>query len=59
MTRTNLFYAVGKSETELFAYDEYDSRGSGVYFTGDTLMYEQWTKTSYAEEAVITRADWR
>ena len=42
MTRTNFFYAVGKSETELFAYDEYDSQGSGIYFTDDAYMYERW-----------------
>ena len=42
MTRTNLFYAAGKSETELFAYDEYDSQGSGIYFTDDAYMYERW-----------------
>jgi hypothetical protein len=49
MTRTNLFYAIGKSETELFAYDEYDSRGSGIYFTNDVLMYERWNVWDQAE----------
>ena len=51
MTRTNFFYTVGKSETELFAYDEYDSKGSGIYFTGDALMYERW---NILEEAIET-----
>jgi hypothetical protein len=49
MTRTNLFYAIGKNETELFAYDEYDSRGSGIYFTDDALMYERWNILDQAE----------
>ena len=51
MMRVNFFYAVGKSETELFAYDEYDSKGSGIYFTGDALMYERW---NILEEAIET-----
>ena len=36
------FYAVGKSEKELRAYDEYDSQGSGLYFTDDALMCERY-----------------
>jgi hypothetical protein len=37
-TKTCQFYAIGKSETKLYAYDEYDSRGSGQYFTDDVFM---------------------
>ena len=37
-TQTCTFYAVGKSEKELLAHDEYDSHGSGRYFTGDLFM---------------------
>jgi hypothetical protein len=30
-TRTNCFYAVGKSETKLLAYDEYDSHEAALH----------------------------
>jgi hypothetical protein len=43
------FYALGKSEKELDAYDEYDSWGSGRYFTDDVMMCERYTY-SEAEE---------
>jgi hypothetical protein len=42
MTRTIFFYAPGKSEKELFAYDEYDSLGSGIYYTDDPLVFERY-----------------
>ena len=41
--KTCQFYAVGKSEKELLAYDEYDSMGSGEYFTDDVLMCNRYT----------------
>jgi hypothetical protein len=43
------FYALGKSEKELYAYDEYDSWGSGRYSTDDVMMCERYTY-SEAEE---------
>ena len=41
-TQVCSFYAVGKSEKELLAYDEYDSQGSGLYFTDDALMCDRY-----------------
>jgi len=38
VSQTCTFHAVGKSEKELLAYDEYDSKGSGIYFTDDLFM---------------------
>jgi len=38
VTQTCTFYAVGKSEKKLLGYDEYDSHGSGSYFTDDLFM---------------------
>ena len=38
LTRICTFYAVGKSEKELLGFDEYDSHGSGLYFTDDLFM---------------------
>jgi len=38
VSQTCTFYAVGKSEKELLGYDEYDSHGSGCYFTDDLFM---------------------
>jgi hypothetical protein len=43
------FYALGKSAKELYAYDEYDSWGSGRYFTDDVMMCDRYTY-SKAEE---------
>jgi hypothetical protein len=37
------FYVLGNSEKELLAYDEYDSHGSGRYFTDDVAMYDRYT----------------
>ena len=42
ITQTCTFYAVGKSEKELLAYDEYDSQGSGLYFTDDLFMCKRY-----------------
>jgi hypothetical protein len=50
MAQTIFFYAPGKSEKELFAYDEYDSRGSGIYYTGDPLMFERYNVLKDAEK---------
>ena len=41
VARTCQFYAAGKSEKELLAYDEYDS-GSGRYFTDDAYMCDRY-----------------
>ena len=38
MVRKNSFYALGKSEEELLAYDELDSNGSGDWFTNNLMM---------------------
>jgi hypothetical protein len=46
-----LFYALGKSEKELLAADEYDSQGDGWYFTDDPLMWERYIITAEAEAA--------
>ena len=42
MIRTKLIYLLGKSENELLAYDEYDSRGSGKWFTDNPVMAEEY-----------------
>lgn len=55
MTRTTLFYAIGKSETELYAYDEDDSRGDGVYFTDDNRLYERYSNLDKALETAKER----
>ncbi|GHU17839.1 hypothetical protein FACS1894163_09220 [Spirochaetia bacterium] len=44
-----LFYALGKSETELLASDEYDSEGNGWFLTDDPLMWERYIITDEAE----------
>ena len=36
--RTKLVYLLGRSEKELLAYDEYDSEGSGKWFTDNPMM---------------------
>ena len=41
MTRTKVVYLVGKSENQLYAYDEYDS-GSGTWFTDNPVMAEEY-----------------
>jgi len=37
------FYVLGKSSGELLAFDEYDSIGSGDYFTDDLIMVRRFT----------------
>jgi hypothetical protein len=44
-----LFYALGKSEKELLASDEYDSQGDGWFLTDDPLMWERYIITAEAE----------
>ena len=41
--RTCTFYAVGASKKALRAYDEYDSKGSGLYYTDDVFMCDRHT----------------
>ena len=43
LTRTCQFYALGNAENELLAHDEYDSWGSGRYYTGDVFMCRRYT----------------
>jgi hypothetical protein len=49
--KTCRFYTVGKSEKRLLAYDEYDSRGSGRYYTDDVYMCDRFTYSEAEEEA--------
>jgi hypothetical protein len=49
--KTCQFYALGKSEKKLLAYDEYDSRGSGRYYTDDVYMCDRYTYSEAVEEA--------
>ena len=44
MTRTKLVYLLGKNEKELLAYDEYDSEGSGKWFTDNPVMANEAVK---------------
>ncbi|GHV78763.1 hypothetical protein AGMMS49944_05540 [Spirochaetia bacterium] len=44
------FYTLGKSEKELYAYDEYDSWGSGRYFTDDVMMCDRYTYSEAEKE---------
>ena len=48
--KTCQFYAVGKSEKELLAHDEYDSWGSGRYYTDDVLMCNRYTYSEAERE---------
>ena len=41
-TRTCSFYAVGKSQKKLLAYDELDSWGDGSYFSDDVYMCDRY-----------------
>jgi len=49
--RTKLIYLVGKSEKELLAYDEYDSKGSGEWYTDNPIMAEEYYCQQACEEA--------
>ena len=51
MRRTKLIYLIGKSETELLAYDEYDSEGSGKWFTDNPIMANEYYCQEACEEA--------
>jgi len=42
MIRTKLVYLLGKSEKELLAYDEYDSKDSGEWFTDNPIMANEY-----------------
>jgi len=48
MIRTKLIYMVGKNEKELLAYDEYDSKGSGKWFTDNPIMANEY----YCQQAL-------
>ena len=57
MIRTKLVYLLGKNEKELLAYDEYDSEGSGEWFTDNPIMakeftYERAVNSEAAEEGL-------
>ena len=51
MKRTKLVYLVGRNEKELLAYDEYDSEGSGKWFTDNPVMAEEYNIQRACEEA--------
>jgi hypothetical protein len=53
MKRTKLVYLLGKNEKELLAYDEYDSEGSGKWFTDNPVMANEYNY----EQAVIAGAE--
>ena len=53
MKRTKLVYLLGKNEKELLAYDEYDSEGSGKWFTNNPIMANEYN----SEQAVYEGAD--
>ena len=53
MKRTKLVYLLGKNEKELLAYDEYDSEGSGKWFTDNPVMAHEYN----FEQAVCEGAD--
>jgi len=51
MTRTKLVYLLGKNEKELLAYDEYDSEGSGKWFTDNPAMANEYNLGQAVEAA--------
>ena len=51
MTRTKLIYLLGRNKNELLAYDEYDSEGSGKWFTDNPMMAEEYYCQRACEEA--------
>ena len=53
MKRTKLVYLLGKNEKELLACDEYDSEGSGKWFTDNPIMANEYN----FEQAVIEGAE--
>jgi hypothetical protein len=42
MKRTKLIYLLGRNEKELLANDEYDSEGSGKWFTDNPIMANEY-----------------
>jgi len=48
MKRTKLVYMLGRNEKELLAYDEYDSEGSGKWFTDNPIMANEY----YIQQAI-------
>jgi hypothetical protein len=54
VTRACWIYAVGSDAENLLAYDEYDSKGNGDYFTNDLLMINRYTR-SQAEKAAAEK----
>jgi hypothetical protein len=51
MTRTKLVHLLGRNENELLAYDEYDSEGSGKWFTDNPIMAEEYNCQRACEDA--------
>ena len=51
MKRTKLVYLLGKNEKELLAYDEYDSEGSGKWFTDNPVMANEYNLGQAVETA--------
>jgi hypothetical protein len=52
MKRTKLVYLLGRNEKELLAYDEYDSKGSGKWFTDNPIMANEYYIVQAINEAV-------
>ena len=50
MKRTKLVYLLGKNEKELLAYDEYDSEGSGKWFTDNPIMANEYNFEQAVQE---------
>jgi hypothetical protein len=44
--KTLQFYAIGKSCRELLAFDEFDSKGSGQYYTNDPFFADRFESRS-------------
>ena len=57
MKRTKLVYLLGKNENELLAYDEYDSEGSGKWFTDNPIMAEEYNCQRACDEAEKNNLD--
>ena len=51
MIRTKLVYLLGKNEKELLAYDEYDSEGSGKWFTDNPVMANEYNLGQAVDKA--------
>ena len=56
MIRTKLVYLLGKNEKELLAYDEYDSEGSGKWFTDNPVMANEYNLGQAVQEATDKEA---